>query len=133
MTHMPIDDNTYSVEIGIDAEEEELGVIGGRVVMWQRITIYIYECANGQYISGTHIMNAKHDPSNPPDRDLSKARARRKALDHLMKIRNANPRPHPTVLRIQPKQTEHIPHDDQDHHRPRQLEGPAGRAGQGTA
>lgn len=100
---MNIDDNTYSVEIGIDAEEEELGVIGGRCIRWKHLTVYVYECADGLVVTGMWVTS-RHAK---PDPDLGRARAQRKALDRLTAQRKeARPVPKPPNRAASPAQAD---------------------------
>jgi len=80
MNQLASDDNTYSVEI--DAEEQELGVIGGRVIRWKRATVYVYELADGTMAVGICVAR----PHKPFDADIGRAIARRNAIRQIGRL-----------------------------------------------
>jgi hypothetical protein len=88
MNRLLADDNTYSVEIGIDAEEEALGVIGGRVIRWKRATVYVYELADGTMAAGICVAR----PHLPYDADIGRALARRNAIRQIARMREPGAR-----------------------------------------
>ena len=90
--HVP-DDNTYSIEIGIDAEEADLGVVGGRCIRWKHMTVYVYELAGGRMVGG---LGVHFDP------DIARAYARRNAINYLQRQRVQPARVPPNPQQPQP-------------------------------
>ena len=72
MNAQDMHDSVYAIEIGLDAEEEELGLIGGRYIRWKAASVYIYEAVGGRVFIGF----CAH-----PNSDVARGLARRRAMD----------------------------------------------------
>src|SRR5262245_43087949 len=80
----PPDENTYVTELGIDAEEEALGAISGRVIRWHLTTIYLLRTNDGLSVWGAYVHR---------DSDIARAIARRKSLDNIRLLRSRRTQP----------------------------------------
>lgn len=76
-------DEVEVIELGIDADEEEYGVVEGRVFLWQRAAVVMLRTSDGVYAMGTYAPR----PDQVWDRSLAKARARANALRYMPILR----------------------------------------------
>jgi len=83
MNHIAMDDTVRAEELGIDASEEELGVVDIRCITLKRMTIVVIEANDGLMAVG---FNAPW-PWQVHDAVIGKAMARQKALTGLTLMR----------------------------------------------
>lgn len=70
-------------EIGIDAREEEMGVINVSLITRKRLTIVVMESSDGFTSTGTSAPW----PGSRWNPDLDRVRARRRAMETLVRMR----------------------------------------------
>jgi len=83
MNHIAMDDTVRAEELGIDASEEELGVVHIRCITLKRMTIVVIEASDGLMAVG---FNAPW-PWQAHDPVIGKAKARQKGLTGLVRMR----------------------------------------------
>lgn len=81
MSLQEIDDAVHAIELGIDADEEELGITAGRLIQWKRMAIVVLETDDG--IFGVGYALQKRTDVLGASRGLARARA----IESVKKVR----------------------------------------------
>lgn len=83
MNQMFTDDVTRAEQLGVDAHEEDLGIVDVRCITYKRMTVVILETSDGLLVGGINAAwpEQRHEP------DIGRAMARRKAHQALDRVR----------------------------------------------
>ena len=70
------DEPVEAIELGIDGDEQELGIVAGRLITWARAVIYIFVLDDGRNAVGFAMARSVREH----DLDWARIFARRRAL-----------------------------------------------------